>query len=93
MKNKISCVLIDNCCYSLGDQILTINDKNLRGLTHAQAVDYLQNCHSHISILVSRMVDRNTEIGKNFISKSQLAITFSKLAIEPLEPGVKYVQS
>lgn len=40
-----------------GDQLLTVNNQPLIGLTHAQAVDQLIQCTCDVSFLISRMVE------------------------------------
>jgi len=44
----------------VGDQILMLNEYNLRDVTHEQAVNYFRLCTSRIDIVISRMLESKT---------------------------------
>lgn len=48
-----------NCCnVDAGDQLISVNEVNLQGLSHATAIDVLQNAPDDVTLVVSQPKER-----------------------------------
>lgn len=48
----------DGCDVAAGDRLISVNDTNLRGLSHANTVEILQNAPDDVTLVVSQPKER-----------------------------------
>lgn len=63
----------NSCNVDAGDRLLSVNDVNLQGLSHATTVDILQNAPDDITLVVSQPKERLYK-GKSSAEKRALPV-------------------
>ena len=51
-----------------GDQIIMVNEHNLRNVTHEEAVQMLRESKTHVKIMVSRLVDKKRKNSSEYLT-------------------------
>lgn len=52
------CALSNSCNVGAGDRLISVNDTDLHGLSHATTVDILQNAPDDVTLVVSQPKER-----------------------------------
>lgn len=52
------CFLSNRCNVGAGDRLISVNDTDLHGLSHATTVDILQNAPDDVTLVVSQPKER-----------------------------------
>lgn len=50
--------MCNSCLVDAGDRLISVNDVNLQGLSHAATIDILQNAPDDVTLVVSQPKER-----------------------------------